>query len=138
MDFIVRLPKSQGHDAILVVVDRPSKYEHFLPLKHPYSARTVARTVAELFMKEVVRLHGILQSIVSDRDPLFLSVFWRELFRSQGTQLKMSTTNHSETDVQTEVLNHVLEGYLWCFCSEQPKGWMTVLPWADYWYNTSF
>ncbi|WVZ12616.1 hypothetical protein V8G54_017146 [Vigna mungo] len=126
MDFIVRLPKSQGFDAILVVVDRLSKYAHFLPLKHPYSAKTVA----EIFIREIVRLHGIPQSIVSDRDPLFLSIFWKELFKGQGTQLKMSTAYHPETDGQTEVLNRVLEGYLRCFCSKQPKGWMT--------YNTSY
>lgn len=77
MDFIVRLPKSQGYDAILVVVDRLSKYAYFLPPKHPYSARTVA----EVFIREIVRLHGVPQSIVTDRDPLFLSMFWKELFK---------------------------------------------------------
>ncbi|WVZ00664.1 hypothetical protein V8G54_026733 [Vigna mungo] len=100
MDFIVRLPKSQGYDAILVMVDRLSKYAHFLPLKHPYSVKTVA----EIFIREVVRLHGIPQSIVTDGDPLFLSMFWKELFKSQGTQLKMSTAYHPEMDGQTEVL----------------------------------
>lgn len=56
----------------------------------------------------------------------------------QGTQLQMSTTYHSESDGQTEVLNKVLKGYLRCFCLEQPRGWSSVLPWAEHWYNTSY
>ena len=71
LDFITGLPKSKGFEAIFVVVDRLSKYSHFIPLKHPYTARKVA----EVFTKEIVRLHGVPQSIVSDRDPLFISVF---------------------------------------------------------------
>ncbi|MCI55144.1 RNA-directed DNA polymerase (Reverse transcriptase), partial [Trifolium medium] len=67
MDFITGLPKSKGYEAILVVVDRLSKYVHFIPLKHPYTARMVA----EVFVKEIVRLHGIPLSIISDRDPIF-------------------------------------------------------------------
>lgn len=67
-----------------MIVDRLSKYGHFVPLKYPYSARTIA----EVFIKEVVKLHGIPASIVSDRDPLFLSNFWKELFEKQGTQLR--------------------------------------------------
>lgn len=134
MDFIVKLPKSQGYDVVLVGVDRLSKYAHFVPLKHPYSARTVAK----VFVKEIVRLHGIPVSIVSDRYPLFLSVFWKEIFKMQGTHLRMSTTYHLEKDGQTEVLNWIVEGYLRCFCSEQLKSWKAMLPWAKYWYNTSY
>ena len=71
MDFITCLPKSNGFEAILVVVDRLSKYSHFIPFKHPFTARSIAA----IFVKEVVRLHGIPESILSDRDPLFVSIF---------------------------------------------------------------
>ncbi|GAU29071.1 hypothetical protein TSUD_278270 [Trifolium subterraneum] len=71
MDFIGGLPKSQGIDTIMVVVDRLTKYAHFLPVKHPYTAKDIA----ELFVKEIVRLHGFPSSIVSDRDKVFVGVF---------------------------------------------------------------
>ena len=134
LDFITGLPKVGRVDTILVVVDRLTKYAHFLLVKHPYTAKSVA----ELFTKEVVRLHGIPTSIVSDRDPTFMSHFWKELFRLQGTHLKMSTSYHPETDGQTEVLNRGLETYLRCFAVEQPRSWPKWLHWAEYWYNTTF
>lgn len=84
MEFITRLPKSQGFDCILVVVDCLSKYAYFLPLKYHY----IARSVTELFARNFVRLHGIPRSIVSDKDPAFVSSFWQELFKLQGTKLK--------------------------------------------------
>ena len=117
-----------------MVVDRLSKYAHFILLKHPYTTNKVA----EVFTKEIVRLHGIPQSIVSDRDPFFVTLFWKELFKLQGTVLKMSSSYHLETDGQTEVVNRCLESYLRCFASEQPKNWTYWIPWAELWYNTTF
>ncbi|XP_031284678.1 uncharacterized protein LOC116143371 [Pistacia vera] len=103
MDFIMGLPKAKGVDTISVVVDRLTKYSHFLPLKHPYTAKVVA----DLFIKEVVRLHGFPRTIVSDQDRVFMSNFWSELFKQSGTQLHMSFAYHPQTDGQTEVQHHM-------------------------------
>lgn len=105
MDFIDGLPQSQGYTVIMVVVDRLLKYSHFIPLKHPYTALTVAKA----FVREILRLHGVPPSIVNDRDRVFLSSFWKSLFQLQGCTFSMSSSYHPQTDGQTEVVNRVLE-----------------------------
>ena len=90
MDFIEGLPSSNGYTVIMVVVDRLTKYAHFMPLKHPFTAIILAKA----FVSNVVRLHGIPTSIVSDRDKVFISSFWRTLFQLQGTKLCMSSSYH--------------------------------------------
>lgn len=111
MDFINGLPRSQGYEMIMVVVYGLSKYPHFIPLSYPHMVVSVAR----VFHDHVLKLHGLPLSIVSDRDPVFTSNFWRGLFRLQGTLLKLSSAYYPQTDRQSEVVNRCLENYLRCF-----------------------
>jgi hypothetical protein len=101
MDFITGLPKAQGKDCIFVVVYRLTKFAHFFPIATDFSATQVA----ELFFREVFRLHGLPKTIISDRDNRFMSTFWQELFRLVGMPLTPSTSYHPQTDGQTEIVN---------------------------------
>ncbi|RZC09387.1 Chloride channel protein CLC-d [Glycine soja] len=97
-----------------------------------------ALTVAKLFLDLVVKIHGIPRSLVSDRDPLFISHLWQELFRSSGTHLRMSSANHPQSDGQTGVLNRVIEQYLRAFVHRKPTSWGRLLPWIEWSHNTSW
>ena len=133
LDFIVGLLSFQGHTAILVVVDRFSKGVHIGLLLTHYTAATVAR----IFMEIAGKIHGMPRSLVSDRDPLFVSRFWQELFKLSGTKLKMSTAYHPQTDGQIEVMNRVIEQYLRAFVHQKPTTWGRFLLWPEWSYNTS-
>lgn len=124
---------SRGYSVIMVVIDIPNKYSHFIPLRHPYTAMTIAHK----FMENIFKLHGIPQSIVSDRDAVFTSLFWKEIFRLSGTKLLMSSAYHPQTDGQTEAMNKWLECYLRCFTRDRPKDWTRWLAVAEWSYNTS-
>jgi hypothetical protein len=134
MDFIDGLPPSRKFNCILVVVDKLTKFAHFIPLRHPYTAVKVA----EVLLDNVYKLHGLPQFLVSDRDPVFTSHFWQAIFRATGTQLRMSTANHPETDGQTERVNQSLECYLRCFISAHPHQWTKWLPLCEFQYNTNW
>ena len=117
MDFIEGLAKSKGCDTILVVVDMLSKYAHFLPLSHPFTAPQVA----QLFLTKIIKLHDIPCSIISDQDKVFVSSFWSELFRLLGSDLRRSLAYHPQTDGQTEVVNRCAETHLQCFSVDKPS-----------------
>ncbi|QRV73375.1 Retrotransposable element Tf2 protein [Ceratobasidium sp. AG-Ba] len=112
-DFIVKLPESQGMDSILVVIDRFSRQAHFIPCLES----TNAEGVADLFIKEVWKLHGLPKTTVSDRGPTFNSQFLKALYAKLGINPKFSTAFHPETDGITERTNQWLEGFLRSFCN---------------------
>jgi len=134
MNFIDGLPKSEGKEVIFVVVDRFNKYAHLMALAHPYSAITVAK----VFMENVYKLYGMPTTIVSDRDNIFLSQFWKELFKQQGVNLQYSTAYHPQSDGQTEVVNKCIEGYLRCMTGTIPAQWGRWLSSYEWWYNTNY
>lgn len=110
LDFVEGLPSSNRFNSILVVIDKFTKYGHFIPLAHPYTALQVA----QLYMDNVYRLHGLPQVLISDRDKIFTSNVWRHLFKLTDTKLHMTSSYHPQSDGQTERLNQCLEAFLRC------------------------
>lgn len=133
LDFNEGLPKSMHANCIPVVVDKFSKYGHFIPLLHPFTAAKVAR----VFLDNIYKLHGLPSNIISDRDRVFTSNFWQQLFHLTDNKLCMPSSYHPQSDGQTERLNQCLETYLRCFVHSCPTQWAKWLSVAEYWYNTS-
>lgn len=135
MDFVVGLPHtSQGHDAVWVIVDRLTKTAHFLAINTKYSLERLAK----LFIDEVVKLHGVPVSIVSDRDPRFTSQFWPKFHQALGTTLKFSTAYHPQTDGQSERTIQTLEDMLRACVLDFRGSWDKHLPLVEFAYNNSF
>ena len=134
MDFVEGLPKAKGKDVILVIVDRLTKYAHFISLSHPYTVQTVAH----LIMDHIIKLHGPPAVIVSDRDRIFTSKLWHKIFSALKVSLHFSTAYHPESDGQTERVNQCVEQYLRCMTFSAPKKWVDWLPAAEWWYNSSY
>jgi hypothetical protein len=134
LDFIEAMPRSHNCDVILVIIDQFSKYGHFIPMSHPFTALQVAQD----FVNTIYRLHGLPKVIVSNRDKIFTSTLWRELFGLSDTTLHMSSSYHPQSDGQTECLNQCVETYLRCVVHLSPCKWYEWLPLAEQWYNTTF
>jgi hypothetical protein len=134
MDLITQLPRSRsGNDATVVFVDKLTKMVH-------YAATTTTVTapqLADIFMREIVRLHGVPESILSDRDPRFTANFWKALWSMLGTKLVMSTAYHPQTDGQTERANRTLEEMLRAYVNERQSDWDQHLSALELAYNSS-
>lgn len=135
VDFITGLPKTKKkNDSIWVIVDRLTKLAHFLPLKTTHNGAKLA----EIYIEEIMRLQGVPSSIISDRDPKFTSHFWRALHEALGTELRLSSAYHPQTDGQTERKNQSLEDLLRACVLNDIGSWDSVLPLVEFTYNNNF
>ena len=134
MDLITQLPRSRsGNDAIVVYVDKLTKMAHYVATRTNVTAPELAR----ITIREVIRLHGISESILSDRDPRFTAHFWKAFWSLIGTTLTMSTAFHPQTDGQTERQNRTLEEMLRARINFQQDDWDEHLAIAELAYNNS-
>ena len=133
MDYITELPASNGCDAIYVCVDRLTKMAHFTST----TSNITAEQMAQLYLQNVFKLHGLPKEVVSDRGPQFTSKFTRRLLELCDIKSNKSTAYHPQSDGQTERINQVLEQYLRIFCDYQQDDWYQLLPLAEFAYNNA-
>jgi hypothetical protein len=137
MDFITKLPPSCDpadgiiYDAIMVIVDRHTKYTTILPFKETYDAIKLGY----IFLDRIIRNRGFPKEIISDRDKLFTSAYWKTVLGETGIKLKLSSAYHPETDGQTERANRTIKTYLRHYVQQNQSNWVTLLPMAELSYN---
>jgi len=131
VDFVVKLPESSGHDAVMTVVDAVSKRVHFI-LTH---MMVTVEGAARLFLHHVWKLHGLPKRVVSNRGPQFVALFTKELYRLLGIRISSSTAWHPQTDGQTECINQELNQFLHLFVNERQDDWYDLLPIAEFQHN---
>jgi hypothetical protein len=135
MDFVSGLPRSQeGYDSVWVIVDRLTKSAHFLPVKVTYGFVKLA----EIYVNEIVRLHGVPISIVFDRGPQFTSRVWVKFQEALGTNVQLSTAFHPQTDGQSERTIQILEDMLRACVIDFGVGWSKYLSLVEFAYNNSY
>ena len=125
---------SKGNDSVLMVIDRATKMVHIVPCKEAINAKQTA----ELYWQHVGRIHGIPKFIYSDRDRRFESKFWKSLWKFLGTNIKMSTAYHPQTQGQVERMNAVFEQILRCTLHElgEPREWDELVPSIEFCMNS--
>jgi len=135
MDFVTHLPRStKGYDSIWVIMDRLTKCAHFLAINQKMSMDKLA----ELYVREVVRLHGVSARIISDRNPRFTSHFCQSLQAALETQLRMSSVYHPQIDGQSEKTIQSLEDLLRACVLDHMGSWSEMLPLVEFTYNNSY
>ena len=135
MDFVTHFPwTTQGHDAVWVIVDRLTKSTHFLAVRMTFILERFYR----LYIREIIWLHGVPVSIVSDRDPRFTTHFWKSFQKAMGTRLTMSTTFHPQTDGQSKRTIQMLEDMLRACVLDHKGSWEEHLPLVEFPYNNSY
>jgi transposase InsO family protein len=128
MDFVVRLLESEWFNAIWVVVECLTMMRHL----EPCTDTVDGKRLEEMYVKEVFRLHGLPETIVSDRGPQFASEFWRHIGERLEIKRRLSTAFHPQTDRQTERVNTAMEQYLQNFVNYQQNDWVHWLPMAEF------
>ena len=132
---MIHLPwTSQGHDVVWVIIDRLTKSAHFLVMRMTFTLEEFCR----LYIREIVRLHGVTVSIVSNRDPRFTPCFWESFQLAIGTQMMLSTAFHPWTDGQSEKTIQTLEDMLRACVLTLKGGWEEHLPLVESAYNNNY
>ena len=133
MDFVGPFPSSQGYDYLWVVICRLTSMIHLIPV----NTTTKATEIAWLYFREIVRLHGLPETIVSDRDSKFTSKFWKELHRLVGTKLLMSTAFHPQTDGVSEHAIRSVSQILRSLVNPQQTNWVEKIPLVEFAINST-
>jgi hypothetical protein len=135
IDFITQFPITmKQHDSIMVVVDKLMKVAHFIPVNTTHKETNISK----IYMKEVVRLHGVPKETILDKGTKFTSNFWKGLFKGFGTNLNLGTTYHLESNGKTEKTTKIIEYMLRMYVMDQPSKWEDYIHLVEFDYNNRY